>query len=70
MTADDHHQGDATDTIEVIRRHCRAIVLGLGAVDLANPQARVITDRMKEQVATLKVDVDQLRFFLPKRSET
>ena len=57
-------QAAAVDPLEVIRRHIRAIVLALGAVDLVNPAAETITFRMRGTCDTLRVDVDELRWFL------
>jgi hypothetical protein len=53
------------DVLEVIRRHTRAIMLALRAIDMAYPSAEVITNRMRGTIETLAVDLGELRWFMP-----
>jgi hypothetical protein len=61
--------GQAEDTAASIRRYCRSIQNALRAVDLANPAATVITNRMRGTVENLLVDLSELRYFLPDRAK-
>jgi hypothetical protein len=67
--SNEHDQDQAADPLEVIRRHTRAIVLALRAIDMAYPGTETITHRMRGTIDALHVDLGELKFFMPKRTE-
>jgi hypothetical protein len=69
MSGQDDGQDQAADPAEAIRRYCRSIQNALRVIDMAYPGAETITHRMRETTNTLNIDLDQLRYFMPKRTE-
>ena len=60
-------QDQAADPLEVIGRHCRAIMLALTAVDLARPDCEPITRQARAGIEVVLVAVSEIRNYRPIR---
>ena len=67
MTPDSEPEPAAVDPLEVIKRHARAIMLALTAVDLARPDCEPLTRQARAGIDIVLLAISEIGQYRPIR---